>query len=390
MIWRMYVINRDAMCFILKMNGLMPFRFSTKTIPRATSSKHAVLFCSTIGIAILILLPIAQVFILGNLNLPNDDKLVNTLVFRFEIILRTMRSISLYFYQIINRAQFIDLINDGFRLYTSWTHLYRNDAFFDKEYFLCHSMKTLASVGQFIIVVFSFFGYFGHDPRSPFAVHVSLFLLIQYSNFMLTFVTAIYFWNMQFMAQFYRNLNGKLATILAQLKVVHVDKNQMRMQTFCDISDEIDQIAVFYEWLTRYTKVVVESNSVQLILLMMDGFVSILSQVSCELAQNGKNNNFFYIPIQLFNFYTDFLKPNQNPGSFINAVNDFAMFSFYAIEIYFMTTISSSVANEVCAFEKIYCIYDLISLLILFRVRSLDCYCISLKIDRWMSDSNKA
>lgn len=297
MIWRIYVINRDAMCFILKINGLMPFRFSTKTIPRATSSKYAVLYCSTIGIAILFLLPMAQVFILGRLNL-NNDKLIDALVFLFEIILRTIRSISLYFYQIFNRTFFIDLINDGHQLYTSWLHLYRNDTFFDTEYFLRHWLKTLAIIGQLIYVIFSFIGYFWRIQRSPLIEHIAPFFLIQYSDFMLTFVTAIYFWNMLFVAQFYRNLNRKLAAILAQLKVVHVDKNQMRMQMFCDMSDAIDQMAMFYDRLTSHTKMVIESNSVQLILLLMDGFVSILSQVSAisvskRIYSNKRQSNWF-------------------------------------------------------------------------------------------------
>lgn len=286
MIWKINLINIDVIYLILKLNGLIPLNFTSKrlTPTKAITSTSSLIYCTTFCVAIFFLLPIAQIFILCHINLMHHGKFINFLVFLFEIILRTFRCISLYIIQLINRMKFAHLINDGYRLYTAWTNLYPNDTFFDQNYFLYLVVKFFANICQLFIVCCSFFGYFNAKHYPSMIVHIFTFFLIQYSNYILTIITFMYFWHMLIVAQFYRNFNRKIELLLKQLNGMvklnnDANKYQMKMQIFCNMSDEIDRIIILYEWTTNYTKMIVNCYSIQLILLLLDSFVSVLSQV---------------------------------------------------------------------------------------------------------------
>lgn len=259
----------------LKINGLLPFDIIKTPKWKANPSICSFTYSCLSALIMIVFVIICQYLVIGRMNF-SLGKFVVTIIFMLEIIIRGIRIVILYTYQLWKCSQLIDVINERFELDRLWQMAYPINSLYDRNFSMRLYIKGASNLIQLSICVYLFCEF----PMKTDPLRYICFGLIQYTNAILITIASIYYWNMLMILHFYQNLNKKICGIVKESREIYWETKQIRMQKFCDISDEIDRIAIFYSRITIHTENVIHFHSFHLMMLMVDIFSSILSQVT--------------------------------------------------------------------------------------------------------------
>lgn len=186
---------------------------------------------------------------------------------------------------LLNRNRIVHLIHEAFQIRqymidTDTTGKLKID-FFDKKCSWIREIKCVVLVVQVIMVAYTlvltthFFR--GQDP-----VELYMMLVKQIIRDMFLYtITSQYFVAMLLALQFYRHINGSVTRTMKSIQTIYrSSKNSMKMQLYCEKSDDLDHLAKLYNRCTAYTENANKIFSIMILLYTTFSFVIPLVVVS--------------------------------------------------------------------------------------------------------------
>lgn len=262
--------------YTLKLNGLVCFNLSLRP-PHATTStcRQWTLYSLLFTIFITLKFNIS-IFVHLDMFIPKEIVPIESqtlyMVSAVLLVLNAEKSNLLYILQFCNRHKLLCLINDGFDLHNNIIFMCQDveAELMDKTKILIRKKvtATLFQIAIFYTAVFSIK-----------SVSYHIFLLV-YSHWISVMITSMFLCGLYIMWQFYRLLNQKLKQCMAKIKRMQTSKMcKMRMQHFCDLSDDIDRLACLYSRCLNFTSQMNQYFSATLFMTIAYAFVLIVSQL---------------------------------------------------------------------------------------------------------------
>lgn len=216
-------------------------------------------------------------------SLQRDLKQTLLIVIVLNNIVIGSRSILGSIQQVFNRNQFIALINDGYTLNGYLNNLIRDEEpkenlrYIDEKCTNLLTTKLVAVFFQVLIVIGNIITGFVYQNRPL----DTLLLVVMNTHGINILTMGTYFCAMIVSLRFYCLLNVRLQSSIGRIgDVVSGGKNKMKMQLFCDISDDIDLTNRLYDKISVFTCKINRLYSFQLLLAIITSFGYSLSGVS--------------------------------------------------------------------------------------------------------------
>lgn len=310
--------------YTLKFNALVSFNLSTRQ-PHATKSRLWNMFAFLYTLLISLEYYISILFYLKTF-LPKDVTMSSPTIYIVLIILIVLsaeKAIYIYILQYWSRNQLMRVINDGFELYNHIRVLCKDIAVGlpDKQKKRL-SFKVAVTLFQFVFV-----------EAVAFSILFVSFniLMLCYSHWISVMMSSTIFCGLFIVWQFYWMLNQELRRCMDELKMVNTSKaSHMRMQRFCDLSDDIDRLSCLYSRCLVFTEQINKYFSVMLFMTIGYGFAVILSQL-------------FFIYGIISRRLTGSV---DSSDIFSYLVSCGVVILFYSVDIYFIVSVSNEVYNE--------------------------------------------
>lgn len=320
------VVWLQCLHLMLKINGLLSFNFCNyppHTTPSILWNLYSILY--TVIICIAFVNSISE-FVLVTMK-EQLDAVVSTkasiyIVFVLIVVVSVEKSNFFYVYQIWNRKKLVKLINDGFELRQRICALCADDTLVvtgSTKSVIMFKAKLFGTVIQLLIIFLT--NFIGKQNQYK--------LEWIYSHFVGMIISTSFFCSVFVVWQFYFILNRRLRRCMDDVKREATSKlsSQMRMQRYCVLSDDIDQLANLYDRCLFFTGQVNGYFSAPLFLTVAYAFAVILTQM-------------FFIYGILAQIIV-----NQ-PAEWYWIAKYFWFAVFYIMEIYFIVGVSSELSNE--------------------------------------------
>lgn len=266
-----------------KYSGLLPLQLQSKQ-PYAIPSKSAASYCIICTIIASCILFYSKLEDFHNLLIRDQDHQTIIIVNGIKILSSYLRTICLYVSQLIHRKQFINIINEGCRIRHHIDELCdkaENTQFLDKKCSYFVTIKAITLICQILIIMVATFLqplYTGHGIARTMIIYAMGTYL---SDGLAMIVSSIFCFGMVVALQFYRHLNKRLSCLMSKIrKASWDDKMKMKMQFYCDSSDQLDRIANVYDQISKYTCQMNGFMSMAMLLTILNAFVYTLSGVS--------------------------------------------------------------------------------------------------------------
>lgn len=269
-----------AVYYAAKANGIAPFKLDTKTkYPRAklTTSSTLSSILGAILFTVLYLYPLKKYLLF---HIQNGVETMH-FVLRLNTYSGLFRNIIIFICVIVNRKDLVLSINTLEIIMEKLKCIVQFDSFLDRK---CRRMV-------FTQIVMTMFLY----ALAIITLYInSLYFEFWFTNFMLRNTLAIYFTNvfetivlsMHFTAflivvQFYRHINVKLRISVDRIRTIsRMDSCcGMRMQMFCDASDEIDELAALHKCVAKCTQTICKVFSMTILASLINSFIFTISGV---------------------------------------------------------------------------------------------------------------
>lgn len=247
------------------------------------------------------------------------DKQTKYIVYVIILMLCAEKSNFIYILQYWNQNKLARLINEVFELHHH-INIMCQDVELPDKCNIMHKAKIFSILLQVAILISVAFAFDTLNYNG---------LVLLYSHWTGALMSSTIFCGLFVVWQFYLTLNNKIGQCMAEVKAVTVSNQgqQMRMQRFCELSDEIDRLACLYARCSVFTEQMNKYFSVTLFVTIAYAFAIILAQL-------------FFIYGTIVRLVTGI--PSAMGEIYICG----AVLLFYSIEIYFIVSVSSNVINN--------------------------------------------
>lgn len=308
--------------YMLKLNGMVCFNLSMRP-PYATPSRlcNVFSFICTFYVSLELyssFLLDLDVFLPKEI-IPLDSKRTLYIVSSILIVLSAEKSSFIYILQYWNRHNLIRLVIEGFQLHSHILIICK-----DVAISLPATTKAMLKAkvpATFLQLAFIDTLMFNYSPNYN-------IMILFFSHWISVLMSSTVFCAIFIIWQFYLILNEKLMLCMAEVKILTSSKasSQMRMQRFCDLSDEIDRLACLYARCLVFTEQMNKYLSVALFMILAYAFATILSQL-------------FFIYGMIARLVTGV----SSDTSDIYTCG--AVILFYSVDIYFIVSVSNKLIN---------------------------------------------
>ena len=261
--------------YFAKINGLVPFQLSLRR-KTATPSTQSFVY-SLITITMLILFFFVSQYSVTKTATSHMEKFTSKLVFAFQVIISCTYFFYIFVRQIVNYKIYIYLINESFSIRRLICNRYKVNNFYEHAIYSAYNSKVISLIVQVICATFPTYGFILTYNEDIITV---LFPMVPYGHILILSFGYIYYITLLFVFQCYRIINENL---LRQLKclmeISESGRKQMKMQEYCNLSDELDEISKLYDKTTDFLSVALKLHSKTVILTVLESFVIVLSQV---------------------------------------------------------------------------------------------------------------
>lgn len=200
------------------------------------------------------------------------------LVYVLLISINMVKSVSVTLFDIWNRKQFMNTVLHGFELKS----IVMKQCCSNGQSFL-HKTCRIQLLSKLMIFIAQIFVIMLGIVYVPYIKNTvpSLELFVKLYVHVISATRSSLFYCGLFIAwQFYLHLNGKLKQVLKSLENInYVKKNQMKIQIFCDLSDDVDQLAYLHNKCLQFTENIGKLFSIHIFATIFYGFLVILGQV---------------------------------------------------------------------------------------------------------------
>lgn len=282
--------------FAAKLFGLAPFclRFGEKG-KMASCSKLSTAYAIVAAI-------LANIAFFWSLNdyfeAPSQFKYDKTLstIFMFESLMSLIRNLTVYLVLLINQWKMINSINSMQRTHNELQRFVHFETFIDN-----HCGKTLqwrkrVTVIQVMISCLCVFFNSQYAWNYSWKKFVRMGTLLCFSNGISIVLGPMHFAAGISMLQMFRLVNIYLGeSIQAITNITQLDsRTRMRMQLYCDASDEMDRIARMYKQVSMCSKEFCKAFSWSILIELLNSSVCTLTGVSIFCCGITSYNNIVY------------------------------------------------------------------------------------------------
>lgn len=304
--------------YALKCNGLLSFNIS-KRPPHATASRlwNCYSFLFTLYISFQFCFSISC-YLYDYMLTAVDSTQTQFLVYVILLMLSAEKSNFIYILQYLNRNKLSTLVNEGYELHHHICIMCK-DVGVPANYNTMLKAKIFSIFLQVAILISASFAFDSFDYNA---------LVLLYSHWTVAMMSSTIFSGLFVVWQFYLALNNKLRQCMAKVKAVTASNKiqQMRMQRFCDLSDEIDRLACLYARCSVLTEQMNKYFSVTLFVTIAYTFGIILSQL-------------FFIYSVIAKLVTGISSDTAE------MYRCGVIILYYSMDIYFIVSVSGHVAN---------------------------------------------
>lgn len=213
------------------------------------------------------------------------DKFILMLFFRLRLTVGFVRIVLIYIFQFFNYKSYINFLKEAFFIHSHLNKMFPPEHFVDKFVWKCFMTKIGMWIFQIFLMLSNLFVYIQILVDRRISDYGSSLLSVCYmisSNIIKTSISCIYFGSMIIIMQFYNVVNKNISKMMHN--VLQMDKlqgkNKIKMQVFCNFSDELDRISKIFDHVTSFLNKQLQFFTMQLLLLIIDSFCCILYEVS--------------------------------------------------------------------------------------------------------------
>lgn len=312
----------QCLYYTLKLNGLVSFNLSIRP-SLATASRlwniYSFIFSIYGSLEFIIVVLYYQDVLYPKDIIPLDSKKTLFVVSFILILLSAQKANILYISQFWYRHQIMRLVNEGFELHNHILTTCKDVAVrLPAKSKAMLRAKVPATYMQLAFLNTTFFS------RTTFTFNI---VLLVYNQWISILMASTIFCGIFTIWQFYLILNQKLIRCMTEMKVVSSSKpSQMRMQRFCDLSDEIDRLACLYSRCLVFTE--------QLNKYFSAALFTIIAYASAVIL------------FELFLIYGTLAKLVMGVSPNTNEICvSVSIVLFYAVDIFFIVRVSNELSN---------------------------------------------
>ena len=243
--------------------GLAPFKLITKPQLRVTKSSVSYLYSATFTVIVTLILFVSTIFTLTDIakTIANKSfKLVVTIAFGLITFSPTVKSIVFLYSHLFKSQLLTTFINEGIGIYYSFAKclIYfrgssKNTHVFDSKFWLSIKIKIIAIAIQLLFIVGPFASFLTFSNN---LIDQLVILCIFYSHILQILMSFVYYVSMSVCLQYLRNIKICLQDEMYQIDTVSKvnSKKTMKIQRYCDLSDNIDRYTSLYNRTCTFAK----------------------------------------------------------------------------------------------------------------------------------------
>lgn len=209
-------------------------------------------------------------------DLNQETLLIALRVERFcEFVHNLLTYASLWFY----RLTMTECVNMGESIHRKLRYFIRYNERYDAEYHRVVKQVYCWTIIQSVLIICTWVSYTVNSSMG----FVQITIIVFCANVFTVIVTLMQFSMMIEVSQLYRRLNGKLSACVYKIRQISClsEKNQMKMQMFCDVSDDIDEVASIYKCITKCNNMVCRVLALSIMANVVNTFTNLLIGVNC-------------------------------------------------------------------------------------------------------------
>ena len=278
-----YSFLLKCMYYLLLLIGLAPFSLSTSASKTTASLSRSVSICSFLFISATLSMIMYGSYLFISIDLKEGFSTLTTrIVHLTEISSNVFKVFCIYSKHFFYRNDFVKIINNGFRIHQCFIkfNVVKQASFLDKKcaHYLC--VQCIASCIQLFMLFYCLTTY-KWSLKHPENFDLWTVLMAYWPDWMSLIVMNAYAACMLVSWQFYRYLKNNLYNCMMKINDVTFmeNRNIMKMQLFCDTSDEIDRLTKLYQDVYLFTQDIRKMFQIQVLYGFIDAFLVILSEV---------------------------------------------------------------------------------------------------------------
>lgn len=208
---------------------------------------------------------------------PERPKVVLLIISYLEGLFLIIQNVFIFVIHFYNRKTLVTFINEGFDLTSELKKFCPQESIFSTKFRTDLRSKLISKSVQIVLLVAATF-FFCIRDNNFFEWIFGLLAITMYMYPMC--ISSIYYCGSVLISvRFYEILNTKIASIIWIMNADYKSSPCLQMQLFCDISDEIDYIAVLYNRIASFVELINKHLSVQIVIIKLCSFVLIISAV---------------------------------------------------------------------------------------------------------------
>lgn len=190
-----------------------------------------------------------------------------------------LRNISMYLSIFVNRLNLVESINEVQRIWNKLQMCLKTTCFFDRD---CRKMiyiQVLVTTIQLSYTSWLTYRYSTYDTNYTITSRLQWIVMMMFSLGLQAIVSVVHFTVFIIVVQLIRHINHKLMSCVKSVEDISRMNGRIRMQMFCNFSDEIDEMASFYNLITNFNARICRFFSVSMLAAMLNSFVFVMASV---------------------------------------------------------------------------------------------------------------
>lgn len=268
-------MNSLLLYYITQCYGFSPFKYD-KSTPRIFESNFFT-FISLIAGSFFCFLTISIQSYTALTWLPERPKVVLLIISYLEGISIIIQNVIIFLIHFSNRKKLVKFINEGFDLTSELKKICPQELIFSTKFRKDLRSKLISKSLQILLLIVTPLSFSVRDNNilewfyGLLAVTMYIFPMI---------ISSIYYCgSVLISARFYEILNSKISSLITNMNTDYKSNPCLQLQLFCDVSDEIDYIAVLYTRIASFVELINKHLSAQIVIIKLSSFVLILSAV---------------------------------------------------------------------------------------------------------------
>lgn len=269
-------MNSILLYYLAQCYGLCPFKYDEST-PRVFESNFSTFISLMAGLILCTITIFTQTYTLLTW-LPDRPKIVLLIISHLEGFFLVIQNVVIFLIHFNNRKKLVKFINEGFDLTSELKKICPREVIFSTEFRKDLRSKIVAKSFQILLLILTTYSFCLRAIDSAFEWSFGTLSIWMYI-YAIMISSIFYSGSVLISARFYGILNTKLIHVVTNARENYKSTPCLKMQLFCETSDEIDLIAVLYNRIASFVEQINELFCVQIVVIQLSSFVLILSSV---------------------------------------------------------------------------------------------------------------